>query len=133
MKVAVVGLGLFGKSIALKLAAAGAEVVAIDAKRDLVDDVKDGVAVAVKLDATDEKELREQGVHQADLLVASIGDDFEANQLLVILAKRIGVKRVVARAPSETHAKILRMIGADDVVLPEIRPTTSRAACSSRR
>lgn len=119
MKVAVVGLGLFGKSVARHLAAEGAEVIAIDANLDLVDDVKDHVAVAVKLDATDEKELRSQGVHQADLLVASIGDDFEANQLLVILAKQIGVKRVVARAPSQTHARILRLIGADDVVLPE--------------
>ena len=119
MKVAVVGLGLFGRSIALRLAEAGAEVIAIDSNLELVDDVKDRVAVAVKLDATDERELRAQGVHQADLLVASIGDDFEANQLVVILAKQIGVKRVVARAPSDTHARILRLIGADDVVLPE--------------
>lgn len=119
MKIAVVGLGLFGKSLALKLAQAGAEVIAIDANMDLVDDVKDSVSVAVGLDATDEKELRSQGIHQVDLLVASIGDDFEANQLLVILAKKIGIKKVVARAPSETHARILRLIGAEEVVLPE--------------
>jgi trk system potassium uptake protein TrkA len=119
MKIAVVGLGLFGKSLALQLARAGAEVIAIDARLDLVDDVKDAVSSAVKLDATDEKELRSQGIHQADVLVASIGDNFEANQLLVILAKKIGIRRVVARAPSETHARILGLVGADEVVLPE--------------
>lgn len=119
MKIAVVGLGLFGKSLALQLAKAGAEVIAVDANLDLVDDVKDAVSSAVKLDATDEKELRAQGVHQADVLVASIGDNFEANQLLVILAKKVGIRKVVARAPSETHARILRLIGADEVLLPE--------------
>ncbi len=119
MKVAVVGLGLFGKSLALRLAQEGAEVIAIDANLDLVDDVRDSVSLAVKLDATDEKELRAQGVHLADLLVASIGDDFETNQLLVILAKKVGIRKVVARAPSATHARILRLIGADEVVLPE--------------
>src|SRR5687768_13809831 len=99
MKAAVVGLGLFGKSLALKLAQAGAEVIAIDSKMDLIDDVRHDVAVAVKLDATDERELRAQGVHQVDVLVASIGDNFEANQLVVILAKKMGIKRVLARAP----------------------------------
>ena len=119
MKAAVVGLGLFGKSLAVNLARAGAEVIAIDANMDLVDDVKDDVAVAVKLDATDEKELRSQGVHEVDLLVASIGDNFEANQLLVILAKKFGIERIVARAPSAVHARILRLIGASEVILPE--------------
>lgn len=119
MKAAVVGLGLFGKSLALNLARAGAEVIAIDSKMDLIDDVRHDVAVAVKLDATDERELRAQGVHQADVLVASIGDNFEANQLVVILAKKMGIKRVLARAPSEVHARILKMIGAEEVILPE--------------
>lgn len=119
MKVAVVGMGLFGKSLAINLARGGAEVIAVDANLDLVDDVKDEVALAVKLDATDEKELRTQGIHEVDILVASIGDNFEANQLLVILAKQMGIRRVVARAPSPVHARILRMIGADEVVMPE--------------
>lgn len=119
MKAAVVGLGLFGKSLALKLARAGAEVIAIDSKLDLVDDVKHDVALAVKLDATDERELRSQGVHQVDVLIASIGDNFEANQMVVILAKKMGIKRVLARAPSLVHARILEMIGAEEVILPE--------------
>ena len=120
MKVAVVGLGLFGRSLAVSLARAGAEVIAIDAKMELVDDVKDEVAVAVRLDATDEKELRAQGVHEVDVLVAAIGDNFEANQLLVLLAKQMGIKKVVARAPSLVHERILRKIGADEVVMPEV-------------
>lgn len=121
MKVVVVGLGLFGKSLAIKLARGGNDVLAIDANPELVDDVKEEVHVAVSLDATDERELRAQGAADADILVASIGDNFEANQLLILTAKQIGIKRVIARAPSETHARILRLIGADDVILPEVQ------------
>ena len=127
MKVAVVGLGLFGRSLAVSLARAGAEVIAIDAKMELVDDVKDEVAVAVRLDATDEKELRAQGVHEVDVLVAAIGDNFEANQLLVMLAKQMGIKKVVARTPSPTHERILRKIGADEVVMPEVQAAEDAA------
>ncbi len=120
MKVAVVGLGLFGRALAVDLARAGAEVVAIDTDMSLVDDVRDEVAVAVCLDATDVKELRAQGIHRVDVLVASIGNDFEANQLLVVLAKELGIQRIVARAPSANHARILKLLGAHEVVLPEV-------------
>ncbi len=119
MKYAVVGLGLFGKSLAIHLARAGAEVIAVDSRLDLVDDIKPDVSVAVCLDATDERELRSQGIHDVDVLVASIGDNFESNQMLVMMAKRLGVPKVIARAPSEKHERILRLIGADEVVLPE--------------
>ena len=127
MKVAVAGMGLFGRSLAVNLARAGADVIAIDSRLEMVDDVKDEVALAVKLDATDEKELRAQGVHKVDVLVAAIGDDFEANQLLVILAKKMGIKRVVARVPSQVHARILKLIGADEVIMPEVEAAQEAA------
>jgi trk system potassium uptake protein TrkA len=113
-------MGLFGRSLALDLARAGSEVIAIDIDVEKLDAVRDEVTVAVALDATDEKELRAQGVHKVDLLVASIGDDFEANQLLVVLAKSMGVPRILARAPSKRHSRILELLGATEVVLPEV-------------
>jgi len=121
MKVAVIGLGTYGRSLATTLSQAGAEVIAVDANLDLVDDVRDDVASAVKLDATEERELRAQGIDEVDVLVACIGDDFEANQLVVILAKKLGIKRVLARTSSPVHARILKLIGADEVVLPEVQ------------
>lgn len=127
MKVAVVGLGLFGKSVALNLARAGMDVVAIDRKLELVDLVRDEVMLAIRMDATDERELRAQAIDKVDALVASIGDNFEANQLLVILAKQLGIKQVIARASSQVHARILRLIGADEVVLPEVHAAEEMA------
>lgn len=120
MKVAVVGLGLFGRALAVDLARAGAEVIAVDSDMSAVDGVRDEVELAVCLDATDGRELRAQGIHKVDVLVASIGNDFEANQLLVLLARELGIPRVVARAPSASHARILGLLGAHEVVLPEV-------------
>lgn len=133
MKVAVVGLGLFGRELAVNLSKAGAEVVAVDIDAERIDDVRDDVSVAVCLDATDEKELVAQGLDKVDVLVASIGNDFEANQLLVVLAKELGVPRILARAPSPGHARILKLLGAHEVVLPEIEMAgrTARALLQS--
>lgn len=118
MKIAVIGLGTFGKAVALRLGRGGAEVIAIDTNLDLVEDVKNDVGLAVKLDATDERDLRSQEVDRVDVLVAAIGN-FEANELVVVLAKRFGIRRVIAMARSDVHARILKLIGADDVVQPE--------------
>lgn len=115
----MVGLGGFGKPAALALARAGFEVIAIDVAMRPVDDVKDDVALAVRLDATDEAALAEQGVGEADLVIATIGANFEAQLLTVVYAKQLGVDRVLARAGSELHARILSLVGADEILFPE--------------
>lgn len=121
MKVAIVGLGLFGKAVAIQLARSGAEVVVVDTNIELINEMRDEVALAVCMDATDEREFEAQGLGRVDVLIASIGNDFEANQLVVMLAKQKGVKRVIARAPSSRHDRILRVLGADDVLMPEVQ------------
>jgi trk system potassium uptake protein len=120
MKVAVIGLGLFGRSLAVALAREGVEVIAVDRDPAAVDDVKDEVALAVCMDSTEERELRAQGIDEVDALVACIGQDFESNQLVVIMAKKLGIRRVISRTSTATHARILSLIGADEVVQPEV-------------
>jgi len=127
MKCVVVGLGAFGKPTALALARLGLEVIAIDIEMRPVEEVKDAVALAVRLDATDEHALDEQGVGEADVLVAAIGSNFEAQLLVVVYAKALGVKHVIARAGSALHARILKLIGADEVLSPEEEAATRLA------
>jgi len=118
MKVAVIGLGQFGRALVTELARSGAEVFAVDRNLEAVDDVKDEAAVAVRLDGADEKDLRAQGVHKVDVLVAAMGESFEATALTVLTAKRLEVPKVIARADNSDHARILTAIGADVVVVP---------------
>lgn len=116
---AVIGLGRFGSRLAKHLAASGAEVIAIDRDRAIVEDLRDQVTLAIALDATDEQALRIQGVDQVDCAVVGIGHNFEANALTTVLLKSMRVKRVVSRAGNDMQAQILRRIGADSVVSPE--------------
>ncbi len=116
---AVIGLGRFGSRLAANLAASGAEVIAVDRERALVEEMRDRVTLAVALDSTDETALKLQGVDQVDTAVVGIGHNFEANALTTALLKQLRVKRVLSRAANSMQARILTRIGADAVVSPE--------------
>jgi len=119
MKCAIIGLSEFGKVLALKLASRGAEVIAVDTNIALIEDVKNDVSLAVKLDATNERDLISQGINKVDVIVASMGRNFEINALVVVMAKKFGIPKIIARATNSIHARILRQIGATEVVQPE--------------
>lgn len=119
MRCAVVGLGEFGRAMAVGLARYGYEVLAIDRDKARINRIKDEVALAVCVDSMDEDALRELGVAQMDVLVAGIGENFEAQVLVVVYARRLGVKRIVARATSPAHMQVLKAVGADEVFNPE--------------
>ena len=116
---AVIGLGRFGSSLAAGLAEAGTDVIAIDINRELVERMRDHVAVAVALDSTDAAALKSQGIHEVDVAVVGIGENFEASILTTVNLKEIGVPQVVCRATTDIRARILAGVGADDVVNPE--------------
>lgn len=118
-RIAVIGLGLFGRNLASLLAEGGAEVLAIDWRKENVDAVRDEVAVAVCLDSTDEQALLAQGIDNVDAAVVGIGADFEHSALTTVMLKQLGVPRVISRATSRVRADILRRIGADAVINPE--------------
>ncbi len=116
---AVIGLGRFGLTLAKSLTKNGAEVVAIDVSREIVDEVRESVSLALRLDATDEKALQAQDIDKMDAVIVGIGEGFEAKAVAVATLKKMGVKRIICRAESDLRAKILGAIGVDEVVYPE--------------
>jgi trk system potassium uptake protein TrkA len=116
---AVMGLGRFGTKLARLLAKRGAEVIAVDKDPNLVQEVRDEVTLAVRMDCTDEQALLDHGIDKVDCAVVGVGLDFEASVLATDTLKKIGVPRVIARAGSEIRGEILRRVGADGVVFPE--------------
>ncbi len=118
-KFAVIGLGLFGSAIARKLSAKGAEVIAIDNDENNVENIKDDVAQAVTLDATDKKALLSQGVDEVDAIVVAIGENFEALLLCTVYLQEMNVKRLIARANDSQQRKILEKLGIEEILSPE--------------
>jgi len=120
---AVIGLGRFGKKLAIALAMSGAEVIAIDQDRAQIDLIRDQVSLAVRLDSTDEEALKAQGVDKADVVIIGIGQHgkgFESAILTVVNLKQMGVKQIYARAEDLIAGEVFSKVGATDVIYPEI-------------
>lgn len=117
--VAVIGLGRFGSRLARRLHEAGRDVIAIDRDRAAVERARDTVRHAVVLDATDAEALRAKGVAQVGVAFVAIGEEFEATVLATVTLRELGVPRVIARARSHRAARVLRAVGAENVVMAE--------------
>lgn len=115
----VIGLGRFGGALAKSLSEKGVEVVAIDKDSTKVEEVEEVVAKAYVMDATNEKALSAAGIEDADGAVVCITSEIESSIMTCMILKEKGVKKVMAKAGSELHAKILRKIGVDRVIFPE--------------
>lgn len=119
LKVAVIGLGRFGSTVAVTLAQKGAEVLAVDRRAQNYEKVADDVAVAVGFDATDISNLKAYDVGAMDVAVVAIGANFEASVLVTMHCKSLGTQNVVAKALNSMQESVLRQVGADHIVKPE--------------
>ncbi len=124
---AVIGLGRFGTAVAKVLAELGNEVLAVDKDPEVIKEVSSLVTYAVEADVMDETVLRDLGISNMDAVVISIGSDLQASIMATLISKELGVKRVVAKAQTELHGKVLKKIGADRIIFPE-RDMGSRVA-----
>lgn len=116
---AVLGLGRFGKTVALTLAEAGVQVMAVDISEEAVQDIVDEVTYAVVGDVTDPDMVRSLGLGNMDGVFIAIANNLEASVMATLLAKESGAAYIVAKGENEIHKKILTRMGADKVVIPE--------------
>ncbi|QAY68247.1 potassium channel family protein [Paenibacillus protaetiae] len=115
----IIGLGRFGSSLGKELVKLGYEVLGIDKDEEAVQEMSPYLTHAVVAECTDEEVMRSLGVRNFDCGVVAIGDDIQASILTTIQLKDLGVKRVVAKAISELHGRVLEKLGVDRVVYPE--------------
>lgn len=115
----IIGLGRFGSALAKSLSEKGAEVIAIDKDMEKVSEVEEFVTKTYVIDTTNEKALASIGIDNDDTAIVCITDDIEASILACMILKEKGVKKVMAKAGSELHKKILQKIGVDRVIFPE--------------
>ncbi|HSV95306.1 MAG TPA: TrkA family potassium uptake protein [Spirochaetota bacterium] len=118
-KFIIIGLGNFGFNIALTLVENNCEVLGMDSNRDAVQHARDFISHAIIGDASNKEVLESLALRDFDGAIISIGHDMGASILISLYIKEIGIPRIIVRAISEDHGKILRMIGVTDVIFPE--------------
>lgn len=116
----VVGLGNFGSSVAKELQRFGNHVIGIDISEARVANLADTLSQAMIVDARDDAALRDAGFSDCDTAVVAMGDDLEASILSAMNLKLVGVQVVWAKATTKTHHRILKKIGVDRIVHPEV-------------
>lgn len=118
-QIGIIGLGIFGLNVVKALSKENCEIIAIDIIEEKLKEVSNIINNVVKADATDEKVLQELDFKDMDEVVVAIGDNLEASILITMLLKNFGTKKVIVKANSSLHAKVLMKVGADKIVFPE--------------
>ena len=117
--VVVIGLGRFGRALALQLTQQGTEVLGIDSNEKTVAALANQLGNIAVADSTDIEALRQLGVPDFRHVVCAIGSDIQASILTVGLLSDLGIPDIWAKAISHQHRDILARVGAHHVVLPE--------------
>lgn len=116
---AILGLGVFGSTIAKSLSNYNYEIIAVDSDISCVDRVADFVSNAVQADITDIDQLRAIGVQDCDCGIVGTGSHLEDSIMAIMNLKELGVPYVIAKAKNKKYMEIFTKIGADRVIRPE--------------
>lgn len=117
--VGVLGLGVFGRTVAKELGNFGTEVIAIDSNPDRVQMIADTVTNPVVGDFTDIDLLKSTGLENCDLVVVATGSNLESAVLAVMHCKKMRIPQIIAKARSTTFEEVLYEVGVTSVVSPE--------------
>ena len=115
----LIGLGRFGKHVAMKLRELNHEVMAVDHREERIQQILPYVTNAQIGDSTNEEFLRSLGVENYDVCIVGIGNDFQSSLETTSLLKELGGRMVISRAATDVQEKFLLRNGADEVVYPE--------------
>lgn len=117
---AVLGLGSFGWSVAVTLEKMGCDVLAVDDSFEKIQEISEQVSYAVKADVSDPEALQALGGRNLDGAVVAVSENFEASIMATMICKEMGIPKVLAKAKDTLQGTILKKVGADAVVYPEI-------------
>ena len=116
---AILGMGRFGKKLALCLYDFGADVMAVDNNPEQLEKVSGSVTYAIQADLRDPDDIKGIGLENTDVVVVAMGSDLTASIMSVMVSKELGVPYVMAKAADERMGSVLTKVGADKVIYPE--------------
>ena len=118
MRYLIIGLGIYGSNLARDLTDMGHEVIGADIRSANVEAVKDYISTAYILDSTDEPSLAALPLKNVDLVIVAIGENFGASVKTVALLRKLGIRKIYARAIDELHQSILEGLKVKRILTP---------------
>ena len=119
MKYIVLGLGHFGRSLAIHLTELGHEVIGADKNLNIVEQLKDKITHTVCMDTTDREAMTSLPLKDSDAVIVAIGEDEGASLLTTALIKELQVKRIIGRVVSDLQKTVLQAMQIDEYIMPE--------------
>jgi trk system potassium uptake protein TrkA len=119
MKYIVLGLGHFGRSLAIHLTELGHEVIGADKRINIVEQLKDKITHTVCLDSTDKDAVTSLPLRDTDAVIVAIGEDEGASLMTTALIKQLGVKRIIGRVVSDLQRTVMEAMQIDEYIMPE--------------
>jgi len=119
MKFIVLGLGNFGKALAIRLTELGHEVIGADNRMTKVEALKEKITHTIRMDTTDADAMSALPLKDADAAIVAIGEDEGASLLTTALLKQLHVKRIVGRVVSDLQKTVLEAMDIDEYIMPE--------------
>jgi len=119
MKYIVLGLGNFGRALAIRLTELGHEVIGVDNRMNKVEELKEKITHTVRMDTTDADAMSALPLKDADAAIVAIGEDEGASLLTTALLKQLRVKRIIGRVVSDLQKTVLEAMDIDEYIMPE--------------
>lgn len=118
--VLVIGMGRMGRHLAKKMLQLGNDVMVVDSRAEIINSLSDVFTDSSICDCTNESVVVSLGVEDFDICFVTTGEDFESSLIITSLLKKHGAKMIVAKTNQDIQAELLRKIGADEIVYPEV-------------
>lgn len=118
--VLIIGMGRMGRHLAKKMQQLGNDVMIVDSNPTLIEALSDRFTDSSICDCTNESVIRSLGVDNFDICFVTIGEDFQASLVVTSLLKKYGARKIVAKTNQDIQSELLRTIGANEVVYPEV-------------
>lgn len=115
MKFVIIGVGQFGRALAIHLSRSGFEVSVIDQKQSIIDEIQDMVVSARAGDASDRAVFKDVDFDDETCFIIAVGENFERSILIAAQLIDMGAKHLYVRSVNELQSKVLKLIGVNDI------------------
>ncbi len=119
LSIAVLGLGRFGKYVAKELFENGVDLLLADKDEEVINQMSEIADMAVACDLADPEAIEKLGLGNMNIVIIAMGSSLESSIMCTTIAKEQGVHKVIAKAGNERMGKVLKKLGADEIIYPE--------------